>query len=151
MGSCPTVFWHELDGKVGHVGAESERLRKASVTYSPVPQSGFPMAHNSLPPDLIENPGASLWMTSYTHARILQQISVTRPQSPPLCSGFVLHIVTGFLRHVSYCEISFVETSACNRCNVMSKFWANSWRWELWGKFFTSCQSYTCCIDWILY
>lgn len=48
MNSCPTVFWHELDGKMGHVE------KKASVTHSPVPQSCFPMVYNSLLPDLME-------------------------------------------------------------------------------------------------
>lgn len=49
----PYSVWLELDGKMGHVG---ERTNEKPLTLSPVSRSCFPMAHKSLPPDLIETP-----------------------------------------------------------------------------------------------
>ena len=75
--SCPTVFWHELDGKMGHVGAaETQKSLCDTFTcstelFSHGPQQQPPSWPNG-------NPGASLWMTSHTltHSHILHQISV---------------------------------------------------------------------------
>lgn len=79
----------------GTHGRESQRQRLRAVTHSPVPRSCFPMAHNSLPPDPIETPEqafewhhAQTLSLSHTHAltHILQQISISQPQSTPSSS-----------------------------------------------------------------
>lgn len=37
MSSCPTVFWHEPDGKMGHVG-EKETGKSHSDTFTCSPE-----------------------------------------------------------------------------------------------------------------
>lgn len=76
MSSCPTVFWHELDGKMGHVGENiNDRDSEKPLWHIHLfPRAVFPMAHNRLPVDLI---GSAEQAPDWRHAgsHNLQQIS----------------------------------------------------------------------------
>lgn len=97
---------------------EQQRLRKASVTRSPVPQSCFPMVHNSLLPDLIDTPenASELHHTcAHTHRQARSHTSQISSCKVLFYSRQIaLDSFPGFHQcaHVSYCDspnINFLQ------------------------------------------
>lgn len=93
MSSRPTVFWHKLDVKMGHVG-EKERMGERPLTHSPVPGSCFPMAHNSLLPDLIDTQAQASEQHTHrdTHSNSCNRSLLPSHEILIYSSKFVLHI-----------------------------------------------------------
>lgn len=75
-----TVFWHEPDGKMGHMW-EKVNIRKASVTRSPVPPSGFSHGPPQQPPSW---PHMKPWSKSLNDiCRLDKQMLTSCSNSPP--------------------------------------------------------------------
>lgn len=94
MSSCPSVFWHELHGKMGHMGEKGNDRGSELWQVHLFPGAVFPWPTTASrltwwkPWSKPLNDIMHRLFLSHTHAHthIMQQISISQPQSTPSSS-----------------------------------------------------------------